>query len=351
MIRFVPKRISERIEHMRKTTILAVGLAASVPAMLAAQSPATTPVAAGLDRNTLHVQVILDHLGFGPGVLDGRQGQSLVAALKGFQEAKGLPITGKADIRTLQALYPYRAFRPEATITLTPAMLAGPYTNPMPKDPQEQAKLQTLGYRSPMEKLGEMFHTTPAVLMELNSPTTMLTAGSKIVVPNAIPQSQSYDSSISDDWKQTLTTLNVDANEPKADHIVVDKSDGVLRVLDANDKLLAQFSATMGSSHDPLPLGTWKINGNDYNPKFRYNPALFWDASKSAKGAMLPPGPNGPVGVVWMDLSKEHYGIHGTPRPETIGRAESHGCIRLTNWDAARVSMMVRPGMKVIFQA
>ena len=337
---------------MRAPLILTIAAAVlTAPLALGAPSAAADQTADKLDRNTLHVQVILDHLGFGPGVLDGRSGQSLTAALKGFQEAKGLPITGKPDIRTLQALYPYRAFRPEAEVTLTPAMLAGPYTNPMPKDPQEQAKLPRLGYRSPMEKLGEMFHTKPEVLMELNSPTTMLTPGTKIVVPNALPQAQNYDPSIDQQWRQTLTTLNVDSNEPKADHIVVDKSDAVLRVLDANDKLVAQFSATMGSSHDPLPLGTWKINGKDYNPKFRYNPALFWDADKSSKGAMLPPGPNGPVGVVWIDLSKEHYGIHGTPSPETIGRAESHGCIRLTNWDAARLATMVEPGMKVVFQA
>jgi len=336
---------------MRMTTKLAAAMMMAVPALAWAQSPKPAAVPGSIDRNILHVQVILDHLGFGPGILDGKPGVSLTNALKGFQEAKGLPITGKTDLRTLQALYPYRQFRPEARVTLTPEMLAGPYVNPMPKNPQEQAKLQTLGYQSPMEKLGEMFHTTPEVLMALNSPTTMLTPGTKIIVPNAIARSTTYDQSIDGNWRQTLAMLNVDASQPKADHIVVDKSDGVLRVLDANDKLIAQFTATMGSSHDPLPLGTWKINGNDYNPKFRYNPDLFWDASDKAKGAMLPPGPNGPVGVVWMDLSKEHYGIHGTSAPETIGRAESHGCIRLTNWDAARVAMMVSPGTKAVFQA
>ena len=168
----------------------------AVSAAVPAAAPADTKAPDKLDRDVLHVQVILDHLGFGPGVLDGREGQSLVAALKGFQEAKGLPITGKPDIRTLQALYPYRAFRPEAEVTLTPAMLAGPYTNPFPDDPQKQAQLQTLSYRSPMEKLGEMFHTTPEVLLELNSPTTRLAPGSKIVVPNALPQAQNYDTSL-----------------------------------------------------------------------------------------------------------------------------------------------------------
>ena len=317
--------------------------------LLASTAQAKTPANPSLDRSVLHVQVILDSLGFGPGVLDGRGGQSLVAALKGFQESRGLPITGKPDPATLHALYPYRAKRPTVSIALTPELLAGPYYQ-IPKDYGLQAKLPALGYKSAMEKLGEMFHTTPKVLVELNSSQTRLAPGVKIVVPNALTRTKDYDAKLRLDWRQTLATLNVDSTQPQADHIVVDKSDGVLRVLDAQDKLVAQFSATMGSEHDPLPIGTWKIYGADYNPKFHYNPKLFWDSKKSAGPAMLPPGPNGPVGVVWMDLSKEHYGIHGTPNPETIGRAESHGCIRLTNWDAARLSMMIKPGIKAVFQ-
>ena len=327
-----------------------VGTAAIAVSAASATAQTPTMKVAPVDRSILHVQVILDHLGFGPGVLDGRGGQSLVAALKGFQESRGLPITGKTDAKTLGALYQYRAQRPVAAITLTREILAGPYINPLPKDYALQAKLPTIGYRTPMEKLGEMFHTTPAVLIALNSPTTRLKVGNKIIVPNALPTSRDYDPKLRADWRQTLAMLKVDANQPTADHVVVDKSDAVLRVLDKNDKLIAQFSATMGSSKDPLPIGTWKINGADYNPKYHYNPDLFWDAKKDADPAMLPPGPNGPVGVVWIDLSKEHYGIHGTPNPETIGRAESHGCIRLTNWDAARLSMMVKPGTKAIFK-
>ena len=324
-------------------------LAAAAVAMLATAAPAQSPPAA-VDRDILHVQVILDMLGFGPGVLDGKGGQSLVAALKGFQEAKGLPITGKPDAATLGALYPYRAKRPTVRVTLDRSIMAGPFVNPMPKDYGEQAKLPSLAYSRPIEKLSEMFHTTAKTLVALNPGVTQITVGSKIVVPNTLPASRDYDASLKDDWKQTLNTLNVDAKQPKADHIVVDKSDGVLRVLDVNDRLLAQFSATMGSEHDPLPLGTWKIYGADYNPKFKYNPNLFWDAKKGDEKELLPAGPNGPVGVVWMDLSKEHYGIHGTPHPETIGRSESHGCIRLTNWDAARLAMMIKPGIKAVFQ-
>jgi lipoprotein-anchoring transpeptidase ErfK/SrfK len=328
---------------MRKSTI---GAAAMALLPMTAQAAAPVP----MDRSVMHVQVILDRLGFGPGVIDGKGGQSLVAALKGFQESRGLAKTGLMDRPTLQALYQYRAQRPTVMFTLTKEALAGPYVDPLPKDYALQAKLPTIGYRSPMEKLGEMFHTTPATLLALNSPTTRLAVGAKIVVPNDLPTSTDYDAKLRPDWRQTLLMLNVDAKQPQADHLVVEKSDSVLRVLDKDDKLIAQFSATMGSSHDPLPIGTWKINGSDYNPKYHYNPKLFWDAKKDADPATLPPGPNGPVGVVWMDLSKEHYGIHGTPSPETIGRSESHGCIRLTNWDAARLSMMIHPGIKAVFQ-
>jgi lipoprotein-anchoring transpeptidase ErfK/SrfK len=142
----------------------------------------------------------------------------------------------------------------------------------------------------------------------------------------------------------------VDPAAPEADHIVVDQSAGVLRVFDAQDRLIAQFPATIGSSHDPLPIGKWKIQGASYNPKFHFNPKLFWDAKPGETKERLPAGPNSPVGVVWLDLDKPHYGIHGTPNPEKIGRTESHGCIRLTNWDVARLSLMVKPGMPAIFQ-
>jgi lipoprotein-anchoring transpeptidase ErfK/SrfK len=229
-------------------------------------------------------------------------------------------------------------------------MLAGPYVRPWPRDPQAQAKLKTMGYRSALEKLAEMFHTTPQVLIELNSADTRLAAGVPVEVPNAIPASRDYPADIKPEWRRTLTDLNVNAVQPKAARVVVDKSDSVLRVFDAKGLLAAQFNVTTGSKRDPLPIGSWKINGVATNPEFHYNPKLFWDVSDKKPDALLPPGPNSPVGVVWIDLSKEHYGIHGTPEPHLIGRSESHGCIRLTNWDAARLALMVSPGTPVIFQ-
>jgi hypothetical protein len=134
-------------------------------------------------------------------------------------------------------------------------------------------------------------------------------------------------------------------------NIRVDKSEGVLKVMDKADKLVAQFPVTMGSSKDPLPLGNWKATTYAFLPPFHYQPTLFWDVEDTTAEQKLPPGPNGPVGVAWLDLTKEHYGIHGTPEPSTIGRAESHGCIRMTNWDVLRLSQMLKPGFRAVFQA
>jgi lipoprotein-anchoring transpeptidase ErfK/SrfK len=326
--------------------VLALGASGAV-GQGAPQTKAERPA---LSRDILHVQVILDHLGFSPGILDGREGQSLTAALEGFQISRQLPVTGKIDQRTLEALHQHRAIRPTRILRLTADWLAGPFVRPWPKDPQAQAKLKTMGYRSTIEKLAEMFHTTPEVLIELNSGDTRLAPGVPVQFPNAVPASRDYPADLKPEWRKTLADLNVAAVQPKAGRIVVDKSDKVLRVFDKGGKLAAQFSVTTGSAKDPLPIGSWKIQGIATNPEFHYNPKLFWDVSDKKPAVLLPPGPNSPVGVVWIDLSKPHYGIHGTPEPQNIGRTESHGCVRLTNWDAARLARMVEVGTVVVFQ-
>ncbi|HEX8446648.1 MAG TPA: L,D-transpeptidase family protein [Sphingomonas sp.] len=341
---------------MKKSLVAVAGLAVctaglvstSVSVPVRSQSP--TPPPAPIDATVLHVQVLLDHLGFGPGVIDGRGGMTLKAALRGFQDALGLTVTGEIDQPTLRALYPYRAIRPVRALTVSAADASGPYQGPLPKDPAAQAQLPALGYADALEKLAEKFHTTPATLAALN-PGGKITPGARLRFPNVLPASRQYDPKLKPEWRRTLSDLNINAEQPQAERILVDKSEGVLKVYGADDRLLAQFPATMGSEHDPLPLGRWKIQGASYNPPFHYNPDLFWDAKAKDRKQLLPAGPNGPVGVIWLDLSKPHYGIHGTPSPETIGRAESHGCIRLTNWDAARLSLMVKPGTPALFQA
>lgn len=324
--------------------------AAPAPPSASTPSAATTPATPPLDPRVLQLQVVLDRLGFGPGVIDGRQGQSLKLALSGLQRANALLATGEFDEATKALLAPHASLPGTVEVTLSAADLAGPFVGALPKKEDEQAKLPALGYANPLEMLAERYHTTPETLVALNSPDQKIVVGAKVRVPNVVPASTAYPAQLRPDWKATLAGLSVDSAQPQADHIVVRKADKSLSVYDAQNKLLAQFPVTTGSSHDPLPIGTWKIYGADYNPKFHYNPALFWDAKKGDTKAMLPPGPNGPVGVVWLDLSKEHYGIHGTPEPKNIGRTASHGCVRMTNWDAARLSLMVRPGTPAIFE-
>ena len=320
-------------------------------ATLGLAQPATKTVGKPpINQDVLHAQVILDRLGFTPGVIDGRAGTGFALALKGFQQARDLPVTGKPDEATTQALNAYATTPAVIEVALQQGDFAGPFVGPIPKEPARQAKLPAMGYADVLEALAERFHTKPAMLIELNSGDTQLKPGAKIKVPNVVPAAMDYPDTLKPEWRATLAQLSVSSDQPKAAKVVVDKSDGVLRVLGDDDKLLAQFPATMGSSHDPLPIGNWKIQGTSYLPPFHYNPKLFWDAKEGEQKQTLKPGPNTPVGVVWLDLNKEHYGIHGTPTPETIGRTESHGCIRLTNWDAARLALMVKPGTPATFQ-
>ena len=340
-----PAASSEQQGHAQ-TTASAQPASDPYAFIIVPESPGAPPRNDGI----LQAQVALDRAGFSPGVLDGKEGMSFTAALKGFQAAKGLPETGKYDEATAKALLGDKPAPATWLVTIPEGFARGPYTN-IPKDYGEQAKLPALGYRNLIEKLAERFHTKPEVLVALNSPNTKLGPGATVRVPAVGNQPVARIEGDERGWGATLASLAVAKDQPQADHIVVDKSDGVLRVFDAQNALIAQLPATMGSQHDPLPLGTWEIKGISRNPDFHYNPDLFWDADASDQKAVLKPGPNGPVGVVWIDLSKQHYGIHGTPEPQTIGRTESHGCIRLTNWDAARLAQMVKSGVKAVFQA
>ena len=321
-----------------KTIILAAAL---LPSIATAAAP---------DQRILGVQVLLDRLGFSPGVIDGAEGPSFAKALTGYQQANDLPVTGTLDDTTVKSFERFRTLPTVIDVTLTPDIVEGPFVGPIPPKEADQARMTSLGYADVMEKLSERYHTSRETLIALNSPQAKVTPGATIKVPNVTPPAQAFPADLNPEWRKTLWTLNVGSEQPPVAKVVVDKSDGVLRAFDAAGKLVAQFPATMGSAHDPLPIGSWKIQGRSYNPVFHFNPALFWDADGKDRKAVLPAGPNGPVGVVWIDLDKQHYGIHGTPSPEKIGRTESHGCIRLTNWDAARLALMVKPGTPAIFQ-
>lgn len=274
----------------------------------------------------LRAQILLDRANFGPGEIDAVYGSTMRMAIVGYQASNGLDANGTIDANTWATLN--RDTAPAlVTYTITAEDVAGPFI-PIPPDIMEQATLPALGYASPAEALGEKFHASPALLQQLNPGKDFATAGQDIVVPN----------------------IGSPAQMPQAAKVVVDKSDSVVMLMDAAGKIIAQFPATTGSKHDPLPIGAWKILGVAKKPVFHYNPALFWDAKPVNEKATIPAGPNNPVGVVWIDLSKEHYGIHGTPEPSKISKTQSHGCVRLTNWNALALAQMVSPGMSAILQ-
>ncbi len=342
-------------------------------AMASNDDPSATLPPEDQPRPLMQAQVVLDRIGFTPGVVDGKMGMSTVNALKGFQEARGLQITGELDQPTQQALAEWQRIPATRVVTIPPEFANDSFVQ-IPKDRKDQAKLERMGYASLGEKIAERFHTTEEVLAELNpqlsggpampadaqagandtQPKPRLSiayqAGMQLRVPNV--GADKFDpASVKDPkWADTLRLLGVGTEQPRAAKIEVDKSDQVLRAFDASGKLIAQYTATMGSSEFPLPIGTWKILAVGHNPPWQYNPALLANADKSDPKLEIPPGPNSPIGVVWIDLSKEHYGIHGTDEPSHIGRAESNGCIRLTNWDAARLAQMVSPGMQAVFR-
>ena len=312
---------------------LSLALSTAVAAQEGARDNDARPAAAdgaqaateeGLDE-TLEVQILLDRANFSPGEIDGAMGSNTRRAIAGFQRYHGLPDTGELDDATRKALDEV-AGPALFTYTVTAADVEGPFVD-VPADMEAKAKLDRLGYGSAEEALGEKFHASPALLRKLNPGKPLDKAGTTLKVPN-------------------VNTGKL----PEAAKIVVDESDKVLMLVDEDDRVYAQFPTTTGSENDPLPIGDWKVNGVARDPVFNYNPDLFWDADPSDSKATIPPGPNNPVGVVWIDLSKEHYGIHGTPVPSTIGKTSSHGCIRLTNWSADLVAAAVTPGTPVVLR-
>jgi lipoprotein-anchoring transpeptidase ErfK/SrfK len=274
----------------------------------------------------LRAQVLLDRAHFSSGEMDAAYGSNMRQAIRGFQKLHQLPVTGVVDAATWTELG-----RDQAPVldvyTVTAQDVAGPYT-PVPAGMMAKAKLPALGYANLAEALGERFHVSPDLLRRLNPGKVLGRAGTQLVVPNVAAAKPL----------------------PKAASILVDAKEGTLTLLDAGGMPFAQFPASTGSKHDPLPEGRWQVRGVAVNPEYRYNPKLFWDAQAGDSKARLAAGPNNPVGVAWIELSKEHYGIHGTPEPGKIGKTQSHGCIRLTNWDVMAVVRSISRGAAVLLQ-
>jgi len=271
----------------------------------------------------LRAQILLARAHFSPAEIDGKYGTNLRAALYGFQASRKMPLTGVVDDSTWQALN--SDTQPALTpYTITDDDVKGPFVE-IPSSLDEQADVECACYRNAQEEMGERFHIAPALLGLLNPGKDITRPGERILVPN----------------------LPSDFHPPMAAAVVVSKLNRAVTAFKADGTIIAQYPATMGSEHDPLPIGMWQIAIVKRNPWFYYNPKLFWNANPDDARAKIPPGPNNPVGVVWMGLTKRHYGIHGTPAPSRIGHAQSHGCIRLTNWDAMELSGMVHKGTPV----
>ena len=274
----------------------------------------------------LRAQILLGRVHYSCGELDGRFGSNLKTTVRAYQYSRHLPVTGLVDAATWADLNQDTA--PALTsIAIDPQDELGPFVQKIPASLMEQAQLPALGYTSPLEELAERFHSSAEVMQALNPGADFSKVGQQLTVPNVI----------------------VMPPGPAA-RVVVSKGESSVRALDASGNTIAFYMATTGSTHDPLPVGDWKILGVAHHPKFHYNAKLFWDARNKDDRATIQPGPNNPVGVVWIDLSKPHYGIHGTPDPALVGHAYSHGCIRLTNWDASELASMVKPGTPAILQ-
>ncbi|MER2265883.1 L,D-transpeptidase family protein [Methylobacterium oxalidis] len=290
------------------------------------------------DALIVKAQVLLDRARFSPGAIDGRDGDNYQGALAAYAKAQGLPETKSLTPELFEKLQAAGAEPVITEYTITEDDVRGPFAEKIPAKMEDQADLETLGYTNPREMLAERFHMSRDLLSALNPDAALDKAGTVIAVA-AVPPLES--------GKLKGKEL---PKAPKVSRIEVDKASRDVRAFDKGGKLLAYYPASIGSEEKPAPSGEAKVKGVAFEPTYTYNPKYQFAGVKSKEKFTIKPGPNNPVGVVWIDLSIPSYGIHGTPDPEKVGKTESHGCIRLTNWDARDLALHVERGATVSFK-
>lgn len=270
-------------------------------------------------------QVMLNNLHASPGAIDGKSGKNFLKALSTYQQIQGFPITGQLSQQTWASLVAKQSNLAFGTYIITAQDLKGPYAKTIPRNYALQAKMPGLYYTRITEMLGEKFHIDEEFLRQLNPKATFTQVGEKIIVPN-----------VRNELPQDIRL------------IIAHKGARQLYLFNGKNHLVASFPATIGGSDTPSPKGTHKVVKVVTNPYYGYSPKNFVQGGNK-KPLVLPPGPNAPVGNIWIALSKPSFGIHGTPNPSLISKTASHGCIRLTNWDANDLGRKVQAGAVVKF--
>ena len=289
------------------------------------QLPAAAPLGKRTAAEVTALQVFLDREGFSPGVIDGKKGSNVTKAIEAWQAATGERLDPNDTEAILERLH-LNGGMPFTTYQITAADAAGPYVASIPDDYAHKAALPALSYTSTLEMLAERFHMDEQYLKEINP-------GVDFSIPGTI-----------------IKVTNVgEAKKGKVARILADKGRKQLLAYDEAGNLVAAYPASIGSADTPSPSGTVTVERIAFNPNYTYNPKLNFKQGSNDKVLTLQPGPNGPVGTVWIALSKPTYGIHGTPEPSKIGKTQSHGCIRMTNWDATELAKMTAPGVQVEF--